>query len=54
MRFTLVTKAVVLNAKKSKKTATKHSGTSTRSTVTASSPRKRKKATSSAMAQKRK
>ncbi len=54
MRFTLATKAIVLNKKKSKKTATKDSGVSTRSTVTASSSRKRKKATSSAMAQKRK
>ena len=54
MRFTLVTKAIVLGTKKSKKTATKHPSTSTRSTVTASSSRKRKKATSSAMAQKRK
>ena len=54
MRFTLVTKAIVLDAKKSKKTVTKHPDISTRSTVTTSSSRKRKKATSSAMAEKRK
>ena len=55
MRFTLVTKAIVLNPKKSAKKATKHSGASTRSTVTTLlSSKKRKEATSSALAQKRK
>ena len=54
MRFTLVTKAIVLNAKKSAKTAIKYSRASTRSTVTTASSRKIKKATSSVLAQKRK
>lgn len=54
MRFTLVTKAVVLNPKKPEKKSTKHSGASTRSTVTTASSKKRKEATSSALAQKRK
>ncbi len=54
MRFTLVTKPILLNPKASEKKATKHSGASTRSTVTAASSKKRKKAKSSALAKKRK
>jgi len=54
MRFTLVTKAILLDPKKSEKKATKHSGAFTRSTVTTASSKKRKEARSSALAQKRK